>query len=70
MPKKSIKNITTSTNTFAPTLVNSYPLPDPKFNGNRLVNNNIFIPRKATNLYIFLHSRYMVKRFKYRLQIK
>ena len=34
MSEGSIENITTSDNTFAPTLINSYPLPDVKLGEN------------------------------------
>ena len=43
MSEKSIENITTSDNTFAPSLVNSDLLPNAKlFNNNTLFNNNIY----------------------------
>ena len=35
--ENSTENITTSDNTFAPTLVISYPLPNAKFNGDYLI---------------------------------
>ena len=52
MSEGSTENITTTDNTFAPTLINFYPLPDAKFNGNCLINSNIFDFRKVINLYI------------------
>ena len=51
MTEKIIDNITTSDNSFAPSLINSYTLADVKFAGNCLINHNIsFI--KVINLYI------------------
>ena len=37
MSEQSIENITTSDNTFAPSLVNYDPLPDAKLNGDCLI---------------------------------
>ena len=50
--EKSIKNPSESNNTFAPRLINSDPLPDVKFNGNCLINSNIFVFRKVINLHM------------------
>ena len=47
---QNIENIPRSDNTFAPTFINSYPLPDTKLNGHCLINN-ISIPKKLINLY-------------------
>ena len=52
MSEKSIENINKIDYTFAPTLV-SYPLPYVKFDNYCLINNNIFIPKKVINLYIY-----------------
>ena len=38
--KESIENITTSDNSFAPPLINYYPLPDIKIDGHCLINKN------------------------------
>ena len=38
--EENIENMTTSDSSFAPALINCYPLPDIKFNGNCLINNN------------------------------
>ena len=46
MLEESIKNSSWSNNTFAPNLINSHPLPNIKFNGNRLINSNIFFLEK------------------------
>ena len=54
MSEENIENITTSDNNVAPTLINSYPLPDAKFNGLCLINNNISI---VISLYIFYTLR-------------
>ena len=54
MSGKGIENMTTVDNTFVPTWINSYPLPDVKFSGHCLINQ--FIPyyfRKVINLYVF-----------------
>ena len=37
MSEQTMENITTSDNTFAPSLVNSDPLPDAKINGHCLI---------------------------------
>ena len=37
------ENLTTSDIHFTPTLLNQYPFPDAKFNGQCLINNN-FLP--------------------------
>ena len=52
MSEESIKNPSNSNNNFAPSLINSYPLPDIKFSGNCLANSNIFVFRKVMNLHI------------------
>ena len=51
MSEESTENVTTSDNSFDPTLINYYPLPDAKFNEHCLVNN-ISVPLKVTNIYI------------------
>ena len=50
--EKSIKNTSESNNTFAPSLINSDPLPDVKLNGNCIINSNIFVFRKVINLHM------------------
>ena len=67
--EESIENITKSDNTFAPTFIGFCPLAALKFNGNCLIKNNFYNFRKIINLY-FLHTRYMVKKFKDRFHIK
>ena len=52
MSEESIENITKSDSLFAPTFVNHYILPDVKFNGHSLKNNNLSIPKKVVYLYI------------------
>ena len=51
MSEKSLGNITTADQNFAPTWISSYPLPDIKFNRHYLINK---LPdsRKVRNLYI------------------
>ena len=50
--EESIENITTSDHNFAPILINYNPLPDIKFNGHCLINNNNDVSLGAVNLYI------------------
>ena len=52
MSEGSVENITASENSFASNLVNYYLLPDVKYNGRCLINNNMFVPRKVINAYI------------------
>ena len=51
IPERSIENITTTSSSFAPTLINSYTLPYVKFSGHCLINK---FPDsgKVINLYI------------------
>ena len=53
MSEESIENITKSDSNFAPTFVYHHFLPDINFNGHCLIKNNISIPEKVINLYIF-----------------
>ena len=53
MSEESIENITKSNSLFAPTFFNHYILLDVNFNWNCLINNNISIPKKVINTYIF-----------------
>ena len=53
MPEESIEKVTRSDSLFAPTFVNHYILPDLNFNGHRLIDSNISIPKKVINLYIY-----------------
>ena len=56
MPEESIENITKSNNFVAPTFVNHYILPDENINGHYLMNNNISIPKKITDIiYIYIY---------------
>ena len=50
--KKKVENVTKWDNIFALKLVDHHLLPDMKFNGDCLVNNNTSIPKKVINLYI------------------
>ena len=52
MSAENIENITKSDSNFAPSFVDYHVLPDKKFNGHCLVNNNISIAKKVINLYI------------------
>ena len=54
MSEESIENVTTSDNSFDPTLINYYPLPDAKFNGHCLINN-ISICQKVISIYIYIY---------------
>ena len=69
MSEENIKNITKLKTNFAPNFVNHHVLPGIKFNGQCLINN-ISIPAKVINLYIFLHTKSMNKKLKDRLYIK
>ena len=51
LSKESIENITTSDSNFASTIINYYPTPYIKFNGNCLKNNNDS-SLDAVNLYV------------------
>ena len=52
MSEESLENLTTLDNTFVPILINYCILPDLKFNGHCLINDDVFIPREKINLYI------------------
>ena len=52
LSEERIENITTSESNFAPTLINYYSLPDIKFNGHCLINNNNDPSLAAVYLYI------------------
>ena len=54
MSEESTENITESDSNFPPTFVDHYLLPDINSNGHCLIKNNISIPKKVINLYIFL----------------
>ena len=56
MLKENIENITKSGSNFAPSFVNYHVLPNINFNEHCLINNNISIPKKVTNLYISYNS--------------
>ena len=51
--EESIENITMSDSNFAPAFVYHHLLPDVNFNGHCLIKNDISIPKKLINLYIF-----------------
>ena len=52
MSEESIKNPPGSGNTFAPSLIHSYPVPDVKFGLNCLINSNTSSFRNVINLNI------------------
>ena len=52
MSEKNIESITKSDSNFAPTFVDHHLLANINFNGNCLLKDNIFIPKKVINLYI------------------
>ena len=52
MPEETIEKITTSDNTFTPTLVENSSLPIAKFNVNWFIGYNVNIFTKTENLYI------------------
>ena len=53
MTEENIQNIAKSDSNFASTFVEHHILQEIIFNGHCLMKNNIFIPKKITNLYIF-----------------
>ena len=53
MLEESIENITKSDSNFAPTSADHHLLQDMNFNGHCLIKNNISIPKKVINLYIY-----------------
>ena len=54
MSEENIENITKSDSNFAPTFVDHNVLQDISLNGHCLINNNISIPKKVINLFLFL----------------
>ena len=52
MYEENIENITKSDRTFAPTFFDHHLLPGITFNWHCLINNNIFILKTVTKLYI------------------
>ena len=52
MSGENIENTTKSGSNFSPTFVDHHLFPDKNFNGHRLINNNIPIPKKVINLCI------------------
>ena len=52
MSEEDIEDITKSDSNFAPTFFDHHVLPEVNFNGHCLINNNISISKKVTNLYI------------------
>ena len=53
MPEEKIENITKLDSNFAPSFVDHHVIPDANFNGHCLIKNNVSIPKKVINLYIF-----------------
>ena len=53
MSEESIENITKPDSNFARTFVDYHLLPDMNFNGNCFIKNNISIPKKVINPYIY-----------------
>ena len=52
MSEKNIETIAKTDSNFAPNFIDHHLLPDITFNGHCLINN-IYIPIKGRNLYIF-----------------
>ena len=52
MSEKNIETIAKTDSSFAPNFIDHHLLPDITFNGHCLINN-IYIPKKGRNLYIF-----------------
>ena len=53
MSEESIEKLNKSDSNFAPTFVDPHSLRDINLNGYSLIKNNICIPKKVINLYIF-----------------
>ena len=53
MSEENIENITKSDSNIVPTFVDHHVLSNINFNGHCLINN-VSIPRKTRNIYIFL----------------
>ena len=70
MSEENIGNTTQSDSNFALFFFNHHVLPELKFNGNCLIKNNNYIPKKLTNLYTSYIFKLMVKKFKHRFYIK
>ena len=69
MSEENVENITKSESNFAPYFVDHHLLPDINFNGNCLINN-ISISKKSNKSIYSLHTKSMVKKFKYRFYIR
>ena len=52
MSEESLENKTKSDSNFAPTSVDHHFLPNINFYGKSLIKNNVYIPKKVTNLCI------------------
>ena len=64
MSEESIEKVTTSDITFAPTLINYYPLPDSKCNGLSLISkSNSLLFVDATKIYQFRAKDLEIKDF-------
>ena len=55
MSEESIENVTTSDNSFDPTLINYYPSPDAQFNRYCLINNISIRQKLKYILYIYMY---------------
>ena len=53
MSEENIENTTKSESNFSTTFVDHHLFPDKNFNGQRVINNNIPIPKKVINLCIY-----------------
>ena len=63
MSEESIKETIKSDSSFAPTFVDYHSLPDINFNGHCWIKNNVSIPKKVINLYIFYTLSPRLKNF-------
>ena len=70
MAEENIENITKSDSTFAPAFADHHLLPDMNFNGHCLMKNNLFIPKKVINLYIYYTLASAIKKSKHRFYIR
>ena len=67
--EENIENITKLDSNFASNFIDHNALANIKFNGHCLINNT-FIPKKCNKSIYFLHTKFMVTKFKLRFYIK
>ena len=68
MSKENIENITKSDSNFTQTFVDQHVLSDINFNGHSLIYN-IYILKSNKSIY-FLHTKFLIKKFKHIFYIR